>query len=407
MAASNILNNFSDQEHLQKKKITLEGPANSKRIALRNVTNHRKSFRLIEKKENSQLKNGKITVKAREPLRKVVHSKINKIAVTQKNVVINQTRASTSKSKKDEKTEPVKVEKCVEIQEVRVNHRPRPVRDLPPGVEYDVDLINWLDPRHVPEYAFEIFEYLKSREELFIVKDYIGLQEDLTASMRSMMVDWMVYVQESLRLNHETLYKAVKLFDIFLMKFVIRKKYLQLLGAATMFILSKYDEQAHATLNDFLYVCGNTYSGRQLIDMELKVLSAVKFDLGVPDSYTFLRRFWECSRMNFTTLILGRYILEYSLMNYDCVSFSDSKMAAAAIFIAMQMRGFTKGWTTTMEHYSGYKITDFQHIVVILNNNLRKSYQNCATIRHKYAHKTFLKVAEIPLKENQEFNFKL
>lgn len=59
--------------------------------------------------------------------------------------------------------------------------------------------------------------------------------------MRSLLVDWIVEVQETFELNHETVYLAVKLVDIFLCKTVIHKDKLQLLGAAALFIACKYD----------------------------------------------------------------------------------------------------------------------------------------------------------------------
>ena len=43
-------------------------------------------------------------------------------------------------------------------------------------------------------------------------------QSDITECMRSILVDWLVEVQESFELNHETLYTAVKLMDLYLSK---------------------------------------------------------------------------------------------------------------------------------------------------------------------------------------------
>lgn len=66
-------------------------------------------------------------------------------------------------------------------------------------------------------------------------------QPSISQWMRSLLVDWMVEVQESFELNHETLYLAVKLVDLYLTKIVVSKETLQLLGAAAMFIASKFD----------------------------------------------------------------------------------------------------------------------------------------------------------------------
>ena len=46
----------------------------------------------------------------------------------------------------------------------------------------------------------------------------IGHVQDITEGMRAILVDWLVEVQESFELNHETLYTAVKLMDLYLSK---------------------------------------------------------------------------------------------------------------------------------------------------------------------------------------------
>lgn len=76
-----------------------------------------------------------------------------------------------------------------------------------------------------------------------MIEDYMDRQICLTRWMRSLLVDWMVEIQESFELNHETLYLGVKLVDMYLSKMTVGKETLQLVGAAAMFIASKYDER--------------------------------------------------------------------------------------------------------------------------------------------------------------------
>ncbi len=53
----------------------------------------------------------------------------------------------------------------------------------------------------------------------FRIPDYLRrVQPDVSTSMRAILVDWLVEVQESFELNHETLYTAVKLMDMYLAK---------------------------------------------------------------------------------------------------------------------------------------------------------------------------------------------
>lgn len=52
------------------------------------------------------------------------------------------------------------------------------------------------------------------------------------------------------------------------------------------------------------------------------------------------------------TLTLARYVLELSLMDYSFLSLSDSKLAAAALVLALMMEGQTY-WNETLEYYTG------------------------------------------------------
>lgn len=117
----------------------------------------------------------------------------------------------------------------------------------------------------------------------------------LTKWMRQLLIDWMVEVQESFEFNHETLYLGVKLVDIYLSKMTVGKETLQLVGAAAMFVASKYDETIHPMVDDFLYICDGAYTRKELLRMEINLLKVCNFDLGIPLSYRFLRRYARVS----------------------------------------------------------------------------------------------------------------
>lgn len=115
------------------------------------------------------------------------------------------------------------------------------ITQQPPDYVEDFDKEKFNDPFQVSMYAMDIFKYLKSREKEFTITDYMQKQIYLSKWMRSLLIDWMVEVQESFELNHETLYLAVKLVDIYLGKVVVIKDSLQLLGAAALLISCKFD----------------------------------------------------------------------------------------------------------------------------------------------------------------------
>ncbi|KFR07813.1 G2/mitotic-specific cyclin-B3, partial [Opisthocomus hoazin] len=70
-----------------------------------------------------------------------------------------------------------------------------PVPEQPvPAVE-DIDKEQLGDPYASAEYAKDIFEYMRSREEKFVLPDYMEKQPDISRDMRAILVDWMVEVQ--------------------------------------------------------------------------------------------------------------------------------------------------------------------------------------------------------------------
>lgn len=48
-------------------------------------------------------------------------------------------------------------------------------------------------------------------------------------------------------------------------------------------------------LDDFLYICDDAYKSSEVIEMERNILKSVDFDLGIPLSYRFLRRYSKVS----------------------------------------------------------------------------------------------------------------
>lgn len=298
-----------------------------------------------------------------------------------------ETSANDVTIKQDEENDEVKI---FEVKEVS--------RKLPPEGVADFDLETMGDPQQHSEYAMETFQYYKDREAPFRVPDYMSAQKEITDVMRAILVDWLVEVQESFELNHETLYTAVKMTDIYLSKKQVRKEDLQLVGATACLIACKVDERIPPMVDDFLYVCDDAYTRDQLMKMERKMLGVVGFDLGYSLSYRFLRRYGRVCRVTMPVLTLARYILEMSLMEYGVnVDVSESEVAAGCLVLAFKMKGI-KGYGPTLAHYSGYQLSDLASMVEKLLVMMQKpAKENLKTVRSKYNHKVFHEVAATPV----------
>ncbi|XP_041111567.1 G2/mitotic-specific cyclin-B3-like [Polyodon spathula] len=258
----------------------------------------------------------------------------------------------------------------------------------------DVDKENLEDPCLSAEYAKDIFDYLKKREEKFVIPNYMEKQSDLNKEMRAILVDWMIEVQENFELNHETLYLAVKLVDHFLAETVCMRETLQLIGSSAMLISSKFEERCPPCVDDFMYICDDAYKREELIAMEMNILKTLHFDISIPIAYRFLRRYAKCARASMETLTLARYICELTLQELDFVSERASHLAAACLLLAVSMKGLG-GWTPTLQYYTGYTAEELVGLVKRLNFLITFPDDKLKAVRNKYSHKVFFEVAKL------------
>ncbi|XP_064206543.1 G2/mitotic-specific cyclin-B3 isoform X2 [Anguilla rostrata] len=274
----------------------------------------------------------------------------------------------------------------------------QPTRDQPGQVpeEFDIDKEHSKDCCMTSEYAKEIFDYLKGREEKFVLQDYLHKQPDLNKDMRGILVDWMVEVQENFELNHETLYLAVKLTDHYLSCTAALRESLQLIGSTSMLIASKFEERSPPCIDDFLYICDDAYKREEMIAMEVNILQMLKFDINIPVPYRFLRRYAKCVQANMETLTLARYVCELSLLEVELIPERASLLASACLLLALIMKGLG-GWTPILEFHTGYTLSDLGLLVRKLHSIVAcPSDDKLKAVRSKYSHSVFFEVAKIP-----------
>lgn len=63
-------------------------------------------------------------------------------------------------------------------------------------------------------------------------------------------------------------------------------------------------------MDDFLYICEDAYARREVIQTEMKMLTAVNFDLGLPLSYRFLRRYARVSTSLSFSMCIAKGIIK-------------------------------------------------------------------------------------------------
>ncbi|KAL4309839.1 hypothetical protein GQ457_01G034170 [Hibiscus cannabinus] len=260
------------------------------------------------------------------------------------------------------------------------------------------------DPQMCGLYVSDIYEYLLQKEadpKRRPLPDYIEkVQKDVSADMRGILVDWLVEVAEEYKLVSDTLYKTVSYIDRYLSLNALNRQRLQLLGVSSMLIASKYEEIYPPNVEEFCYITENTYRKEEVVEMEADILKAFKFELGNPTVQTFLRRFTKVALEDYQASslqleFLGCYLAELSLLDYGCVKFLPSRIAASVMFLASFIIQPKKHpWSPAMQQYTSYKASDLKECVLIIHD-LYMSRRGGAlqTVREKYKQQTFECVA--------------
>ncbi|ESQ30898.1 hypothetical protein EUTSA_v10011575mg [Eutrema salsugineum] len=274
-----------------------------------------------------------------------------------------------------------------------------------PSVDFESGSV---DPQMCGPYVSDISAYLREMEakpKQRPLHDYIEkLQNDLTPNMRGVLVDWLVEVAEEYKLVSDTLYLTVSYVDRFLSMKPINRQRLQLVGVSAMLIASKYEEISPPKVEDFVYITDNTFTKQDVVTMEADILLALQFELGSPTIKTFLRRFTRVAQEDFNESLLQIeflccYLSELSLLDYSCVKFLPSLLAASAVFLArFIIRPKQHPWNQMLEEYTKYKASDLQQCVGIIHDlYLSRRGNGLEAVRNKYKHHKFKCVATMPV----------
>ncbi|KAL6207900.1 hypothetical protein ACLB2K_018853 [Fragaria x ananassa] len=288
----------------------------------------------------------------------------------------------------------------------RAAKKQRPVPELAPPKTEEVETTP-SDPQMCEPYARDIYEYLHMLEvdpNRRPLPDYIAkVQKDITANMRGVLVDWLVEVAEEYKLLPDTLYLTVSYVDRFLSFNALNRKMLQLLGVSSMLVASKYEEITPPHVEELCYITDSTYTKEEVCKMEADILKVLKFELGNPTIKTILRRFNRVAEegnkdhdLHFE--FLGYYLAELSLLDYNCVKFLPSLVAASVVFLTrfiIQPR--MNPWTSSLQQYSGYKPSELKDCVLIIHDlYLGRRGGSLQAIREKYKRHKFKCVAVMP-----------
>ncbi|KAK2848205.1 hypothetical protein Q7C36_009887 [Tachysurus vachellii] len=185
-------------------------------------------------------------------------------------------------------------------------------------------------------YTWDIFsDMMKSQQNLALLSS--ELPKPFTETTCAILVDWLIQVHEAFNFSEETLYLSVHLLNRVLRQIKISISNLQLVGVVCLFLAAKKEECLLPEVSELCYLMANTYSKKQLLRMERRVLCTLKFELSHTPPIHFLLLSAYIARCSEKVICMARYLLELSLLEAKCVCFFPVQLAAAALRLARHL----------------------------------------------------------------------
>lgn len=230
------------------------------------------------------------------------------------------------------------------------------------------------DAQDVTDYIKDVMSYLKSREHSHQVInfDYLKKQEAINNSMRFILVDWLLEIHKRLKLFPETMYLCVNILDRFLEKHQVSKEKLQLVGATSLFIASKYEDIYHVDTENLISLCAGIYQREDFLNMESLILSTLDYNLTVVTCWPFIERFIRCADCSENAQLMAYYFSELSFLDEKFLQFESSRIASACIYLAQLMDNVQNPWDKVMKYYSQYEKEDLISCCQLLLEMARK-----------------------------------
>ena len=209
------------------------------------------------------------------------------------------------------------------------------------AIEKDyVEQIDPLDISMVPEYADDIFKYMKQLERKFAPNPrYMEIQKRIEWCHRAVLIDWLVQVHARFHLLPETLFLCVNIIDRFLSIRPVVIDKLQLVGVTALLIASKYEEITSPSVSEIIYMTDNKYDANDVLQAERFMISILAFEFGWPGPLSFLRRISKADDFDVDIRTVAKYLLEVTLMDQRFVGSPPSYLAAACHCLSCRMLG--------------------------------------------------------------------
>lgn len=192
--------------------------------------------------------------------------------------------------------------------------------------------------------------------------------DHLNSKMREILVDWIVLVTKNFRLSNYTLHLSVTISDNYLNKNkTVSRADFQKVGITSLMIASKIEERYSPSIEDFTWICDNSYTKKEIAQCELEILNTLDYNVCLDNIQTEFTKYKEKNAdIHF---LLDALLLDPSILykyNFDEIVESCSEL----------INKHSNYWSRCMEDISLFLSKDVLWDEVLKKYNKTKDYLN-------------------------------
>ena len=182
--------------------------------------------------------------------------------------------------------------------------------------------------------------------------------QELTPSMRYILVDWLAEVAAMKMFSTHTFHVAVGVVDRFLRLNTVPRSKLQLLGVSAMVLCSRFLGSDIITIREAAWLTDNTYKYEDVVRMMGEITATLRGNLRTATSVDFAEVFNTLLSHNKQLCYLSQYICELALLQAEMGQYSPAETAASAVMLARLLTKTEPAWPSAIQEASGFTIED-------------------------------------------------
>lgn len=235
----------------------------------------------------------------------------------------------------------------------------------------------------ISEYSNDILKTLAHLEGTSQVNpSMIELQPEIQWFMRPFLLDFLIELHSSFKLQPQTLFLCLNIIDRYCAKRIVFKRHYQLVGCTALWIAGKYEDKKSRvpTLKELTIMCRNAYDEEMFIQMEMHILSTLEWSLSHPNLEDCLQLAITNSNISTTPYktspssstsaisVVARFLCELSLYDKFFLAMPTSLLSITANLLACSMLQIPNAATALKELVAKSKKNNWweRYIVMII-----------------------------------------